>query len=94
MFSTSEQFSRAARDLFDTELAALTNFIHATLDVGVHAVELNVDTVKSALASGTVLTRQWWIGGCGKDWLTPVPSTAHIGQLELTALPDNVCAAE
>jgi hypothetical protein len=59
MFSTSEQISRAMWALCEAHVSALTNFVNAAIEAGVNAAEVNADAVRSALASNTVLARQW-----------------------------------
>lgn len=90
MFSNYEHFSRAARDLFDAQITFGTTVFHAVMDAGVNATELNVDAVKTLLATATVATRQLLSAGTTKDWLTPVALHGNYGQLELAALPVSV----
>jgi hypothetical protein len=71
MFSTTEHISRATRDLFDTQAAFYTASVHATMDAGMAAAELNADALKSLLASTIVATRQWLTGDSPYNWLTP-----------------------
>ncbi len=83
MFSSSEQFSQVARNLFEAQVAAMQAFTHAALDAGVNALELNIDTIKSALAAVTINTRQWMSAGSADQWLFPHASPFHPGQLAL-----------
>jgi hypothetical protein len=59
MFSTSEQISRAMWALCEAHVTALTNYVNAAIEAGVHAADVNADAVRTALASNTVLARQW-----------------------------------
>lgn len=93
MFSNYEHFLQATRNLFDAQVAFATNVVHAVLDAGVNAAELNVEAIKSLLATATVATRQWLVAGAVDDWLTPVPQRHNDGQLVLAALPDSARAA-
>lgn len=72
MFSTSEQFSRAALALF-----------HA----GAHAAEAHAETIRTLFASTTVALRQW-LGASGAfDWLNFAAHQPHLGWTSMTALP-------
>lgn len=59
MFSTSEQISRAMWALCEAHVSALTGLVNAAIEAGVNAAEANLDAVRGALASNTVLARQW-----------------------------------
>ncbi len=59
MFSTSEQLTRALWALCEAQVSALTQYANAAIEAGVNAAEVNVDAALGALASNTVLTRQW-----------------------------------
>jgi hypothetical protein len=59
MFSTSEHLSRALWALCEAHVSALTQFANAAVEAGVNAAEVNADAVRGALASNTVLARQW-----------------------------------
>jgi hypothetical protein len=77
MFSTSEQLSRAMWALCEAHVSALTSFVNAAIEAGVNVAEGNADAVRGALASNTVLARQWL--SCTESNTTP----GHTGlQLE------------
>ncbi len=71
MFSTSEQLTRATWVLCEAQLAALTSYVNATLDAGMHAVDVQSDAVRTALASNTVLARQWLGASHCTAWAAP-----------------------
>jgi hypothetical protein len=77
MFSTSEHLSRATWSLCEAQLSALTSFFHAATEAGVRAAEVQSDTVRTALASNTVVTRQWLGSDDALPWGPAVP-TDHI----------------
>jgi hypothetical protein len=89
MFSTSEQFLQAARDLFDAQVGLLTNVTDAILDAGVNAAELNADAVKTLMATTTVASRQWFNSTGASEWLAPVAHLVNDGQLELAVQRPN-----
>ncbi len=59
MFSTSEYINRALWALCEAHVSALTQVVNAAVEAGVNAAEVNADAMRGALASNTVLTRQW-----------------------------------
>jgi hypothetical protein len=63
MVTLAARISHTALDLMDVQLAFFTSMVHATMDAGVNATELNVDAMKSQLACSTVATRQWLCAG-------------------------------
>ena len=63
MWPHPERFAHAAAGLLDAHTAFLTSMVHAWMDAGVNATELNVDAMKSQLACSTVATRQWMCAG-------------------------------
>ncbi len=58
MFTTSEQFSLAAKAMIEAQLGAFTRFAQTAVDTGVRAVDFNVETVKTALAAHTVASKE------------------------------------
>ena len=94
MFSSAEFIARAFRDLFETQAGFYARNVHAAMDAGVTATELNIDSIKTLLATSTVATRQWcWEGGVG-NWLAPdLLSLSQSLQFAPPALPDPVRAA-
>lgn len=72
MFSTSEHFSRAARALFDVQAALYTSMVQALMDDGVNAAEHQADAIRTALATSTVVSRQWL--AAGRAWAPAAPS--------------------
>jgi hypothetical protein len=71
MFSTSEQMTRATWALCEAQMAALTSYVNAAVDAGMHTAEVQADAVRTALASNTVLARQWLDGGQLTPWAVP-----------------------
>jgi hypothetical protein len=69
MFSTSEQLSRALWALCEANVSALTQCVNAAVEAGVNAAEVHADAVRGALASNTVLARQWL--SCTESNTTP-----------------------
>ena len=58
MFSTSQQFSQTAKAMIEAQLGAFTRLAQTAFDAGVCAADLNVDTIKTALAAQTVASNQ------------------------------------
>lgn len=86
MFSTSEQLTRATRVLCEAQMAALTSYVNATLDAGMHAVDVQSDAVRTALASNTVLARQWLGADQFNPWAIPACLSPNHTQPGLTGL--------
>ncbi|PWF44735.1 hypothetical protein C7C56_018940 [Massilia glaciei] len=78
--------------MFDAQVAFFTDSVHALVDAGVNAAELQAEAVKTLMATATVATRQWFMTSKTNDWLTPVAHLVNDGQLELAALPGNARA--
>ncbi|NHZ78063.1 hypothetical protein F2P44_01955 [Massilia sp. CCM 8695] len=76
MFSSSDLLFRSMRELFDTQAGMYQRSVHAAMDAGVSAAEVNVDSIRTLLATATVATRQWQCVGGASNWLTPVPRDA------------------
>jgi hypothetical protein len=76
MFSSSDPFFRPVRELFDAHAGMYQRSVQAAMDAAVSAVEVNVDSIRTLLASATVATRQWQYAGGASNWLTPVPREA------------------
>jgi hypothetical protein len=91
MFSSSDPFFRSMRELFDTQAGMYQRSVHAAMDAGVSATEVNVDSIRTLLATATVATRQWQCAGGASNWLTPVPRDAwqfaFFGRPQLAAPP-------
>jgi hypothetical protein len=87
MFSTSEQFSRAARALFDNQEALFDHSVHAWFDAGTHTAEANAETIRTLYASTTVAMRQWLGAGGAYDWLNLAAHQPHLGWTSMTAVP-------
>jgi hypothetical protein len=64
------------RELFDAHAGMYQRSVHAAVDASVSATEVNVDSIRTLLASATVATRQWQGAGGASNWLTPVPRDA------------------
>ncbi len=94
MFSSSDHFARACRELYETQAGLYARSVHAAMDAGVSATERNIDSIKTLLATSTVATRQWcWAGGVG-NWLAPdLLSFSQSLQFAPPALPEPVRAA-
>ncbi len=78
MFSTSEHLSSAMWALCEAQVSALTQFVNAAIEAGVHAAEGNADAVRGTLASNTVLARQWL--SCTESNTTPGPTGLQLEQ--------------
>lgn len=76
MFSSSDPFFRSMRELFDAHAGMLERSVHDGMEACVSAAEVNVDSIRTLLASATVATRQWQYAGGASNWLTPVPRDA------------------
>lgn len=91
MFSSSDPFFRSMRELFDTQAAMYQRSVHAAMDAGVSATQVNVDSIRTLLATATVAIRQWQCAGGASNWLTPVPRDAWqfaiFGRPQLAAPP-------
>ncbi len=59
MWTYPEGFARAAQGMMDAQMEFFTSMVHAWMDTGLNAAELNVDAVKTQLANATVATRLW-----------------------------------
>ncbi|RSZ59268.1 hypothetical protein HF313_02390 [Massilia atriviolacea] len=64
------------RELFDAHAGMFERSVQAAMDAGVSAAQVNVDSIRTLLASATVATRQWQVAGGASNWLTPVPRDA------------------
>lgn len=84
------------RELFDAHAGMFERSVHAAMDAGVSATEVNVDSIRTLLASATVATRQWQFAGGASNWLTPVPRDAwqfaFFGRPQLAAPPQGAAS--
>lgn len=97
MFSSSDPFFRSMRELFDAHAGMLERSVHAGMDACMSAAEVNVDSIRTLLATATVATRQWHCAGGASNWLTPVPrdawQLAFFGRPQLAAPPAGAAPA-
>jgi hypothetical protein len=85
MFSTTEQISRATWALCEAQLSALMHYMHAAVEAGVNAAEVQADAVRTSLASGTVMSRHWFDVGQASAWLAPARQFERVGLCALAA---------
>jgi hypothetical protein len=76
MFTATQFYARAARDLFDAQMACLANVVHAFMDGNVNATDRHVDTMNTVLATATVAARQWSVASTGTRWEQPASAGA------------------
>ena len=85
MFAATDHVSPASLEMFETQMALMTQFVHAVMDVAVCASEQQVDAMRALFASATVASRQWLTAGGAADWSAAVPQ--HVQQVLLGRLP-------